>query len=229
MNRRSTLILAGLCGALISTTAVEAGYTGVVFEQYIHPDYDAPPGTQTWRLYATFDNELDQLSMLGGTIDQPWELYTSTKYFNDDDFGGWWAHNAVFDPMFPFLHYDSYWTIGTDDAGQGADLGITFPAEQPIWTDTMWFADDGGIYRLPEDPLAFAGPDLRVLFGQFTLFNDPSSGGESDDYLLYGKVKIYMFVDGGQSLTVYEDLLLVPGPGGVALIGLAGLIGRRRR
>ena len=95
-------------------------------------------------VYATFDNEMDQLTGLGGSDVEPWWLHTNTEYYNDNDFGGWWAHNAAFDGVIPFLHYDSYWTIGTDDSAAGADLGIAFPGVQPTWDATDWYADDGG-------------------------------------------------------------------------------------
>ena len=221
----NTKVLSVFVGSLMLAGVANAAYTGLYSEEYTNAAYEAPAGTITYRLYATFDNEMDQLTGMGGSDVEPWMLHTNTEYFNDDAFGGWWAHNASFDPVIPFLHYDSYWTIGTDDSNAGAALGIAFPGVQPTWDATDWFADDGGVFRTPEDPLSFAGAELRVLMGQFTV-----NASTDEPAYLEGAVKMNMVSDGEQ-LTVYEDAILIPipAPGALALLGLAGLVGRRRR
>ena len=220
-------ILSVLAGSVMLAGTANAAYTGLITEEYTNAVYDAPPDSITFRLYATFDNEMDQLTGLGGSAQEPWYLNCEPGYtfYNDDTYGGWWAHAASFDPLVAYLHYDSYWTIGTDDSAAGADLGIAFPGEDPIWDETHWFADDGGIYRTPEDELSFAGADLVVMIGQFTFM--PNDG--PDVLYAMGAVKMNMVSDGAQ-LNLYEDFLIpVPAPGALALLGLAGLIGRRRR
>ncbi|UCD75068.1 MAG: hypothetical protein JSV91_14940 [Phycisphaerales bacterium] len=220
----NTKVLSVFAGSLMLAGVANAAYLGVVSEVYTNAAYDAPPGTITYRLYATFDNELDQLTGMGGSDVEPWWLHTNTAYYNDDTAGGHWAHNAFFDDFVEFLHYDSYWTIGTDDSEAGAPLGIAFPGVQPTWDETDWFANDGGVFRTPDDPLSFAGPELRVLMGQFTI-----NASTDEDGYMEGAVKMNMTSDGEQ-LSLYQELLIpIPAPGALALLGLAGLIGRRRR
>ncbi|UCD76783.1 MAG: hypothetical protein JSV91_07610 [Phycisphaerales bacterium] len=223
-------ILSVLAGAAMLAGIANAEYKGLWTEEYTNAAYEAPPNTITFRLYATFDNDLDQLTGMGGSAAEPWELYTTTAFYNDETAGSHWAHNAFFDDFIDFLHYDSYWTIGTDDSEAGAPLGIAFPGEQPIWDATHWFANDGGVFRTPEDPLSFGvwDPDLElytVLIGNFTMDLLPGAAGE----YAYGAVKMNMVSDGAQ-LNIYEDILVpIPAPGALALLGLAGLVSRRRR
>jgi len=220
-------ILSVLAGSMMLAGAANAAYTGLYSEVYTNAVYDAPPDSITFRLYATFDNEADQLTGLGGAAAEPWYLNCEAGYtfYNDLVYGEFWAHNGNLDAAFQYLHYDSFWDIGTDSSFGHAALGIAFPGVQPIWDDTHWFADDGGIYRTPEDPLTFAGADLAVLIGQFTFM--PDSGPEA----LYAKGAVKMnMVSDGEQLNLYEDFTLaIPAPGALALLGLAGLVGRRRR
>ena len=195
----NTKVLSVFAGSLMLAGVANAAYVELNSEVYTNAAYEAPAGTVTYRLYATFDNEMDQLTGLGGADVEPWWLHTNTEFFNDLVFGEFWAHNGNLDAAFQYLHYDSFWDIGTDSSFGHAALGIAFPGVQPIWDDTHWFADDGGIYRTPE-----------ALYAK-------------------GAVKMNMVSDGEQ-LNLYEDFTLaIPAPGALALLGLAGLVGRRRR
>ena len=219
-------ILSVLAGSVMLAGTANAAYTGLYSEEYTNATYTQPAGTITYRLYATFDNPDDQLTGLGGKVEEPWELTTNTIFFQEDTYGDDWAHNQALDLPFDALglHFDSYWTIGTDDSTAGAPLGQAWPGALPTWTDTKWFANDGGIYRVPEDPLTFPVNGM-VLIGQFTI---DISADPGDEYL-YGYVKVAGMAD-GEALNVYEDILIpIPAPGALALLGLAGLVGRRRR
>ena len=220
-------ILSVLAGSMMLAGAANAAYTGLYSEVYTNAVYEAPPDSITFRLYATFDNEADQLTGLGGAAAEPWYLNCEAGYtfYNDLVFGEFWAHNGNLDAAFQFLHYDSYWTIGTDTTFGHAALGIAFPGVQPTWDDTDWYADDGGVYRTPEDPLTFAGAELRVLVGQFTI-----NASTDDPGFLEGAIKMNI-TSGGETVIVYEEgvLIPIPAPGALALLGLAGLVGRRRR
>ena len=226
----NTKVLSVFAGSLMLAGVANAAYMGLYSEEYTNAAYEAPAGTITYRLYATFDNEMDQLVGMGGSEEQPWYLHTNTEFYNDLVFGDFWAHNGALDAAFQYLHYDSYWTIGTDDSAAGAALGIAFPGEQPIWDETHWFADDGGVYRPPDDPLSFGvwNADLElytVMMGQFTFIPDAGP----DTLYAQGAVKMNMVSDGEQ-LNIYKEFTIpVPAPGALALLGLAGLIGRRRR
>ena len=221
----NTKVLSVFAGSLMLAGVANAAYVELNSEVYTNAAYEAPAGTVTYRLYATFDNEMDQLTGLGGADVEPWWLHTNTEFFNDLVFGEFWAHNGNLDAAFQFLHYDSYWTIGTDTTFGHAALGIAFPGVQPTWDDTDWYADDGGVYRTPEDPLTFAGAELRVLVGQFTI-----NASTDDPGFLEGAIKMNI-TSGGETVIVYEEgvLIPIPAPGALALLGLAGLVGRRRR
>ena len=221
---KKTLVFASL-GGLFFAGAANAAYTGLYTEEYTS-GYAAPDNSITFRLYATFDNAMDQVTGMGGTAQEPWTMVTEPgiTFYNAPSGGGHWAHDAFFDDFVDFLHYDSYWTIGTDDSSAGAPLGIAFPGVQPTWDDTTWLADDGGVYRTPDDPLSFP-VDGMVLLGQFTFITAPGA----QDVYAYGAVKLNGVSD-GEALSLYEEFAVpVPAPGALALLGLAGLVGRRRR
>ena len=218
---KKTLVFASLGGLLFAGVASGA-YQGLYSEIYTNDNFTQPAGTVTYRLYATFDNDLDQIYGMGGTADQPWTLTTNTAYFQEDSFGGNWAHMGNLDVPFDYLslHFDSYWAIGSD-SDPGGFNDTTFDL---VWTDTMFSVTDGGVYRLPEDPYTFP-VDGKVLLGQFTV--DLMTAAEGEE--LWGAVKLAGTSD-GEPLSVYEDILIpIPAPGALALLGLAGLVGRRRR
>ena len=67
-------ILSVLAGSMMLAGAANAAYTGLYSEVYTNAVYEAPPDSITFRLYATFDNEADQLTGLGGAAAEPWYL-----------------------------------------------------------------------------------------------------------------------------------------------------------
>gem|GEM_PF-613071 len=171
-------------------------------------------GQTTYRLYMNMQNETDYMSSCSGDSDNPLILTSTTgEWYNNAAATTWNAQglNPVFFAFFPELAYDSFLTIGADDA--------TTPAAQH--PSSVWGANDataefvggpgnditvddatGGAWYTPYpgtvDPdghVAFAGDDLRVLLAQFT-----TAG------IINGQFQVQVFVEGIQS-NEFRDLL----------------------
>jgi hypothetical protein len=125
--------------------------------------------------------------------------------------------------MFPSLLMDSWVTIGLEDnvGNNMLNIGIDwsgFEGGGDISTSNgSWFAT-------PVDPQVLAGDDLRVMVGQFTLLGADST--ISGVLNLQGKQGDFVtFQARGQSF----EFSMIPAPGAMALLGIAGIASRRRR
>ncbi len=205
-------------GSLIATTAM-ADYTGLSYDPVDNGD-----GTWTARIFANFDAETDELDAVFGDADNSL-LITSGGNFYQNDFGG--ATSADINPAlydaFPSLVNDSWVTIGLEDNVGNAMMNIGID-----WSD---FEDNGGDiatdngtwFATPDDAQVLAGADLRVMVGQFTMYGLAThvSGvlniqGKAGDFVTF------------QARDLVFDYAF-PAPGALALLGLAGVAGRRRR
>ena len=121
-------------------------------------------------------------------------------------------------PVFPSLAYDTYVTIGLTDSTANAlnVVGNLFTN----WVET----DNGSWFATPEDDQCLAGSELRVMIGQFTMIGaDATVSGVVN---LQGKVGDFeTFNATGQAF----EYSMIPAPGALALLGLAGIASRRRR
>ena len=131
--------------------------------------------------------------------------------------------NPALIPAFPSLAMDSWVTIGLEDQTGNAmlDIGIDwagFNSGGDIMTSNgSWFAT-------PEDDQCLAGSDLRVMIGQFTMLGSDSTVSGVVNF--QGKVgDNETFVATGQAF----EYSMIPAPGALALLGLAGVASRRRR
>jgi hypothetical protein len=206
-------------GSLIATTAM-ADYTGLSQEAVDNGD-----GTWTSRIFANFDAATDELDAVFGDALNDLHI-TSTNGFYQHDFGG--PTSADINPAlyaaFPSLVLDSWVTIGLEDqvGNNMLNIGIDFDDFEDnggeIWSDNgTWFAT-------PDDAQVLAGADLRVMVGQFTMYGLDShvSGvlniqGKAGDFETF------------QARDLAFDFDIVPAPGALALLGLAGIASRRRR
>jgi len=127
--------------------------------------------------------------------------------------------NPAFFPVFPSLMYDSYVTIGLQTSVGNAMLNIgidftDFEAGGAISTDNgSWFAtpDDAQVYEVGG----------QVLIGQFTVADNDGVFGTIN---LQGKN-----ADGSNWTAAGVDFNTIPAPGALALLGVAGIVARRRR
>ena len=218
--KKSTLSLTIVAGSLIASSAM-ADYTGLT-----SVNSDNGDGTWTAQIYANFSAATDELDAVFGDAQNALSISTSGMFYQNA-LGGATSQsiNPALIPLFPSLALDSWVTIGLSDQTDNAMLNIgidftDFNAGGSISTDNgSWFAT-------PDDPQVLAGADLRVLVGQFTMMgmDDNVSGvlnlqGKAGDFETFqARDQAFDFAYG-----------MVPAPGALALLGLAGVASRRRR
>lgn len=217
MNK-STLSLTIVAGSLIASSAM-ADYTGLT-----SVNVDNGDGTWTAQIYANFSAATDELDAVFGDAQNALSISTSGMFYQNALGGATSTSiNPALIPLFPSLALDSWVTIGLSDQTDNAMLNIGidfagFEAGGSISTDNgSWFAT-------PDDPQVLAGADLRVLVGQFTMMgmDDNVSGvlnlqGKAGDFETF------------QARDQAFDFSMIPAPGALALLGLAGVVSRRRR
>ena len=119
--------------------------------------------------------------------------------------------------MFSSLAYDSWVTIGSE-----TDTGNALSIQSVNFGSGGNFADtaNGSWYVTPDDA---QGEEVggRVLIAQLTI----AGGGSADD--LYGNLNFQGKLADGTNWGAVDQW--IPAPGALALLGLAGIAGRRRR
>ena len=173
-------------------------------------------GMTTYRLYVNCLNELDFVSSCSGDNSNPFEISSSESpaWYNSPFNSSWNASglNPAFFFIDPSMAYDSYLTLGPEDATSppaqhpqtvsGAiDFTLEFdgdgPGESFEVNDAVgaaWFHTFPGLEVAATHP-AFAGDDLRVLVAQLT------SAGE-----ISGQIQIQVFQNGFQA-TEFRSVL----------------------
>ncbi|MDG2291325.1 MAG: hypothetical protein P8L37_01605 [Phycisphaerales bacterium] len=213
MNFKQLTVLAGGATLLLSAAA-SADFQGLSYEVVA---IDGVSGHWTARIYADLGAG-DRLDAVYGNAANPLSMGTSSSLYQNA-FGG--NTSAAINPAlyaaFPSLVYDSWVTIGLEDQGNNAlsDIGMNYGADSVS-------TSDGSFYVTPDDA---QGQEVggRVLIAQFT-----SLGNDSH---LMGMISLQgKLADGsnwGAESVSYD--FAIPAPGALALLGLAGIAGRRRR
>jgi hypothetical protein len=217
MNNK-TLSLTIAASSLIASSAM-ADYTGLSFVGVDNGD-----GTWTAQIFANFDAASDELDAVFGDAQNGLLIETSSSFYQNALGGNTSASiNPALIPLFPSLALDSWVTIGLEDSTGNAmlNIGIDF---SDFEAGGSIASDNGSWFATPDDPQVLAGADLRVMVGQFTMFGLDSnvSGilnlqGKSGDFVTF------------QARDQAFDFSMVPAPGALALLGLAGFASRRRR
>ncbi|MDA0729502.1 MAG: T9SS type A sorting domain-containing protein [Bacteroidetes bacterium] len=189
MKRLYTLamVLAAFASATAQTTSLSIE---TVME---HDGAILPEGYTTYRVYANMTSELDFVSAVYGTDTNPLMLGCDGEIYQSTDvnynFGN--EVSVAFFPVFPTTQYDSWLTIGTDDAMDGVYIQNTDGTMAPALA--MFNAGEGFVINDPfgaswfnvfpcvsapdlaacaaGNP-AFAGADLKVLLAQITATGD---------------------------------------------------------
>lgn len=146
-----------------------------------------PAGATTYRIFAQLADAEDRLSAIYAAEEHPLALGTTdgSSIWNST-FGGVTGPelNPAFFGTFPSLLYDSYVTVGREDAdaiGGGINYISLLPNEDafaPVFgTDEIWGADllldDGAWFGLPTDDNTLGqGPEFEVLLAQITTSSD---------------------------------------------------------
>jgi len=216
--KKSTLSLTIVAGSLIASSAM-ADYTGLT-----SVNSDNGDGTWTAQIYANFSAATDELDAVFGDAQNALSISTSGMFYQNA-LGGATSQsiNPALIPLFPSLALDSWVTIGRIDQTDNAllNIGIDFSGFEAGGSIST---DNGSWFATPDDPQVLAGADLRVLVGQFTMMgmDDNVSGvlnlqGKAGDFVTF------------QARDQAFDFSMVPAPGALALLGLAGVASRRRR
>jgi len=216
--KKSTLSLTIAAGSLIASSAM-ADYTGLT-----SVNVDNGDGTWTAQIFANFSAATDELNAVFGDADNALLIESSNGFYQNALGGNTSAEiNPALIPLFPSLALDSWVTIGLEDSTGNAMLNIGVD-----WTD---FAaggaistDNGSWFATPDDPQVLAGSDLRVMVGQFTMYGMDSS--VSGVINLQGKAGDF---ETFQARDQAFEFNMIPAPGAIALLGLAGVASRRRR
>ena len=212
-----TLSMTIAAGSLLATGAM-ADYTEMSYEAV-----DNNVGTWTARIFANFDAATDELDAVYGDASNLLSISTTSSFYQNA-FGGNTSADinpALYD-AFPSLRLDSWVTIGLEDNVGNNMLNIgmdwaNFEAGGAIETSNgTWFAT-------PDDPQVLAGADLRVMIGQFTMYGT--------DSCLFGVINLQGKAGDFETFNITGVAFVynLPAPGALALLGLAGIVSRRRR
>jgi MYXO-CTERM domain-containing protein len=228
MNMKRTSICTGVIGGIAVAGSAMAGMNGLSYDFVEQTGDGAVAGTYTVRVYAELDggNRLD--AVYGRSEYQLYMNYHDGATAYQSSLGGPTSQsiNPAFFPLAPSLEWDSYVTIGslysTDNALQS--IGIDWSGWDPAGGDM--FADNGTWFVTPADVQGEA-VDGKVLVAQFTTFAGAGSYDMTFSAGFQGKDGAGETWQSGHSISITGAD--IPAPGAIALLGLAGLAGRRRR
>ena len=225
MNVKNITVFAGCVASLGLGAMAAADYSGMSAELVHSGALGGTSGTgDVYRIYVDFDGAGGSVNAVYGDATQGLLIEASSGSFYQNAFGGDTSKNinpALYGP-FPSLMYDSWVTIGSEDMnGNNLNtIGINFGA---FSAGGAISTTDGSWFTTPDDAQSYAGADNRVLVGQFTVDVGASVLGYVN---LQGK---YGDQGGDQTTWSASGQTWVPAPGALALLGMAGLAGRRRR
>lgn len=179
--------------------------------------------TITYRLFANFDNPADRLLAISGNAGVSALMFQSdTPLVQDSAIIGAGLHDTPANPAIAGPN-DSWVTIGGDVANGLTDTSFSpgflgGPGGDLISGTSFMQADNGGYFDSNPGTAENGG---SVVIAQFTLAADVSVA----EYM--GTVD---YVDAaGDQISEAFAINLIPAPGAMALLGLAGLAGTRRR
>lgn len=243
MKVKNLHVLAGLGGSLLLTAGASAAITGITAElQDFSGGYELADGStgggttatvggafaafdavwDVYRLWATVDSALSTVGGIGGSVDN------NIDFIIDAGDGGVFYNHPVFDSdssqnpalfnAFPTAAFDTFVTIGVAD-GSSSPL-ITEPNNEFNGFQSSISCQNCGWTTTPAAGFGVVSDGdggLRVLLGQFTVMEGSVFSGQGN------------VAGGGQIVFDTWGPGVVPAPGALALLGVAGLAGSRRR
>ncbi len=224
MKMKTLSLLAGVSAPLIMTASSDAGFLGVKATVKDHP---------LWlvvNVYAIFDRPgTDHMIAVTGTPNAPLNISVQKGTFYQHAFGTDRPPGAALVAAFPELAFDSFVTIGVKVLGpppnQPTDAMLLTPTWPGFGPSTLEMTTDGwavtpeNAQGNPFDAVNSFPGNGQVLIGQFTSVTGTAILGTFRiDYVSNNKA-------GNQIVSFFA----VPTPGVLALLGMAGLIGVRRR
>ena len=226
MKAKTLAMLAGV-GLLAGTAS--ANFLGVVWEEVDNEGY----ADATYDIFAQFDSGADFLAAVAGTplpLGQlDWTVTGGTYY--QAPFGGLTSPKDIFIGADPATAYDTFVTIGRyfwSDANPdpiSTTAGLAFTATSLYSTNGAWYippTTPGGDPTPEGIPFEFAPGDYRVLVARLSVNADPG------DLIEINGTATYQYFENGEAGSGIGTFI-IPAPGVLALLGLAGLAGTRRR
>lgn len=234
MKVKTLSLLAG-AGALMLTSIASASFTGLSIEHHANwsnlgTDYDV------YRVYANFDGS-GIVGFWGGAPDYgPFSIATKGgSNFYQSGFAGSalpqqgfnadGSPNALYAAFADDFNHSSFLTIGVAAGySQQTDIGEVFqltPGFSPSLNGTS-VGGIGGVVTNPGGPNSMS-VNGQVLLAQLTVVAGEGINGEN--ITLSGQANGESFEATGLSFST----VVVPAPGALALLGIAGLVGTRRR
>ncbi|MEE2906365.1 MAG: hypothetical protein VX527_00885 [Planctomycetota bacterium] len=236
MNVKRASVFAGTVGALVLGSYATAGFQEMAWHQV--DNSSGPQGGNTYRIYALMDAD-NRLDAIAGNSSQNLSLSGNGGFVQIAQGGPTsLSINSGFFQFVPELEWDSYVTIGALHAdgfpyGNNAltDVGIDwtdFEAGNELMTDNgTWFVtpdqEQGGglVHSNLQGENGYIGDGYGTLIAQVTTNGD---GGYFSG-LVQGKDENGVTWQANVNDFAYG----IPAPGALALLGLAGIAGRRRR
>ncbi len=229
MKVKTLSILAGVSAPLILSGAAEAGFLGLKVV-----GKDNPFGILVCNVYAIFDRPgEDRMQAVAGTSQTPMliEVHDGT-FYNTPNVGMDRAPTTFLISLFPSLEFDTFLTIGVKAVGtapgaQPKDNTAFSPGFPPGITGSVLETTNAGwgvtVLDAQGDPFnppfSFPG-NGQILIGQFSTSNGSA---------ISGTFLLNYTSNGQQFQQSVGSFFHVPGPGALALLGLAELMGTRRR
>ena len=226
--------LIGATGVALLGSSAMAAITGVSIEAFVGDGwtdngYDTG-ALSTYRLYANFDG-MDDDGVLSafGISGVPASANSWDGAFHNDPLGGLTAPLDLRGAGLWSNQWDTYVTIGTDTSdGDATGLSPGFETETNNLASN-WVSENVGWFVTPDDEQSLAVERMNsegetvysVYLAQFTV----ASSGDGDVPDVAGVISV--LARDGIEYHSYE--YATPAPGVLALLGLAGLAGRRRR
>ena len=214
---KTTITMGTLSAIALATAAQASPFSGFTIESL----GDMGNG-ETVRLYANIDAGSRIDAVFGNSVGAL-SISNEGGSFYQNALGGPTSTsiNSAFFPLAPSLEWDSYVSIGAlysngspFDNNALLDIGIDWTSFN---SGGELATDNGSWFVTPADPQGESNG--MVFIGQFTLVGGTGLIGQVS---LQGK--------DADGVTFQElGVTWVPAPGAMALLGLAGLAGRRRR
>ncbi|MDG2201657.1 MAG: hypothetical protein P8K80_10820 [Phycisphaerales bacterium] len=219
---KTSMAICGGLGSLILAATASAGYVGLSADTQTHSGTNVLG--QSWhvdvvRLYVDLSDSMDRVDSVFGSVDNELVIGTTGSFFQVAAGGDSSLQiNAALFAVYNSLEHDTFVTIGkTNSAGDA----LLVQAVDFSNFNTEVRTDNGTWTVTPDDAQGMA-LDGRVLIGQFSF--DHGTGGVDS---MYGNVNLQGKNADGSTWQVTDKWL--PAPGALALLGLAGIAGRRRR
>ena len=225
---KTLAVLAGVAAPLIATGSSSAGFIGVKVTSKPNE-----LGLLICNVYAIFDRPgQDFMFAVAGTPNNPLDIHVNGGTFYQHPFGSDRAPLGLLVDVFPSLAYDTFVTIGVKQEGPGAGnpgqpanmqgFSAGWPGFGPSalqGTNLGWFVVPSSPQADPFDPINSFPGNGQILIGQFATADGTSIEG----------TMLMQYISNDKTVLSVETFFHVPSPGALAMMGVAGLVGIRRR